>query len=159
MPSLQIIYASTSGHTEYVVQECVKAWKEEASDTSVSVKRAEECSADDVLQGDVLVLATSSWNTGGIEGQLNPHMFSLLMDRAKDIDLKGKKVAVIGLGDHRYFYTCKAADHLMEFVTSHGGMLIKPELRIINEPYGQEQAVQFWALFLVEQLQGASSAA
>ncbi len=144
MSSLQIIYASTSGHTEYVVQECVKAWKEELPDASITVKKAEECSAEDLLKGDVLVLAAGSWNTGSIEGQLSPHMFVLLVDKAKDIDLKGKKVAVIGLGDHRYFYTCKAADHLMEFVRSHGGTLMEPELRIVNEPYGQEEAVRSW---------------
>jgi hypothetical protein len=36
---------------------------------------AEKMQPLDLLQGDVLVLAT--WNTGGIEGQLNSHMEQL----------------------------------------------------------------------------------
>ena len=48
----------------------------------------------------------------GIEGQLNPYMWVLLQDKAKNLDLAGKPCACIGLGDHRYFYTARAADHL-----------------------------------------------
>ncbi|UPA22444.1 flavodoxin family protein [Candidatus Peribacteria bacterium] len=144
MSSLHIIYASTSGHTEYVVDRLI------ASLTGVTAEkqRAELAQPGDLLRGDVLVLATSTWNTGGPEGQLNPHMFALLMDRAAQIDLAGKRVAVIGLGDDRYHFTCAAADHMEEFVTSHGGTLVKPTLRIINEPYGQEKTVEKWAATL-----------
>ena len=49
---------------------------------------------------------------GGMEGQLQPHMHEFLLKRAKDVDLKGKNVAVIALGDERYYYTARAGDHL-----------------------------------------------
>lgn len=140
MSSLHFIYASTTGHSEYVVDTIIAALK----GFSIEKQRAELAQPEDLLRGDILVLASGTWNTGGPEGQLNPHMFALLMDRAAGIDLAGKKVAVIGLGDDRYHFTCKAADYLEEFVHTHGGILIEPILRIINEPYGQEKKVIGW---------------
>ncbi len=72
-------------------------------------------------------------------------MHALLMERAAAADLKGKKTLAIGLGDARYRYTCKAADRLETFVNTHGGTLLAPALRIINEPYGQEETIRAWA--------------
>jgi flavodoxin len=111
---------------------------------------AEKTQPQDLLSGDVLLLASSTWNTGGIEGQLNPHMWVLLRDKAKTLDLAGKPCACIGLGDHRYFYAARAADHLQQYVEGHHGRLIVPTLRIIDEPYGQEEAVRAWSKQLVD---------
>lgn len=145
VPSLHLIYASTSGHTEYVVGVVVDVLKKEKPDLAVEVQQAEKVTADDVLRGDVLLLASGSWNTGGSEGQLNPHMHELLRARAKDIDLKGKSVLCIGLGDARYHFTARALTLLEEYVTSHGGKLLSPSLKVINEPYGQEETIEQWA--------------
>lgn len=141
MTSVQIIYASTSGHTEYVIDTFIQALKGHEC-TKI---RAESVSIEDFSEGDLLVLASGSWNTGSIEGQLNPHMHQLLKKTAVDIDLKGQKIALIGLGDDRYHYTCGAADHLEEFVRDHNGEQIGETLRIINEPYEQEKKVIKWA--------------
>ena len=143
MVSVHCIYASTSGHTEYVVDQCCDMVRQAHHD--VKTRRAEQAQPEDLLKGDALILASGTWNTGGAEGQLNPHMHAFLRERAKDIDLKGKQVAVIGLGDDRYHFTCRAADHLEEFVRTHHGILIEPTLRIINEPYGQEKIIKDWA--------------
>ena len=146
MSSLHIIYASTSGHTEYVIDQLIGA----LSGVEVKKLRVEKATADDLLKGDMLILACGTWNTGSVEGQLNPHMYDFLLGRAANADLKGKEVAVIGLGDERYHFTCKAADHLEEFVQSHYGQLHNPTLRIINEPYGQEKKVEEWAKKLLQ---------
>ncbi|MGY3423489.1 flavodoxin I [Bradyrhizobium sp. F1.13.4] len=111
---------------------------------------AEKTHPEDLLSGDVLLLASSTWNTGGMEGQLNPHMWVLLHDKAKALDLAGKPCACIGLGDHRYFYTARAADHLQQYIEVHHGRLIVPTLRIVDEPYGQEEAVRVWGKQLVD---------
>ena len=148
MASVQIIYASTSGHTEYVIDAFMNAFKGHEC-TKI---RAEIASKEDVLKGDVLILASGSWNTGSIEGQLNPHMHQLLKKTAADIDLKGHNIALIGLGDDRYHYTCGAADHLEEFVRDHGGEQIGETLRMINEPYGQEKKITEWAQSLQSQI-------
>ena len=145
MASLHIIYASTSGHTEYVVDLIGKVIAEKSPTTNVSKVLAEQATPEDLVKADVLLLASGTWNTGGIEGQLNPHMHAFLLKRAAATDLKGQKVALVALGDKRYFYTARAGEHMKNFVETHGGKLIGETLTIVNEPYGQEKIVQAWA--------------
>ena len=154
VPSLHCIYASTSGHTEYVVDILRQTSLDYARDDSMemTVQRAELAKAEDLNRGDVLILASSTWNTGNVEGQPNPHMWNLLMDRAKDVALSGKRVALIALGDERYYFTANAAVHLEKFVADHGGKLLCPTLKIVNEPYGQEEKVREWGAELMNVL-------
>jgi flavodoxin I len=147
---LHVVFASTSGHTAYVVEALIDSLKSTIPGWEIEETRAEKTKPQDLLSGDVLLLASSTWNTGGIEGQLNPHMWVLLYDRAKTLDLAGKPCACIGLGDHRYFYTARAADDLQHYVKAHHGRLIVPTLKIIDEPYGQEEAVRVWGKQLVD---------
>lgn len=144
MPKAFLAYASTAGHTEYVTDILLNALQG-AGGITVERKRAELCAPEDLSKGDVLVLASGTWNTGGVEGQLNPHMHALLKEKAAKADLKGKKVACIALGDERYRYTAEARVHLEEFAKSHGGQLLTESLVIVNEPYGQEAKVREWA--------------
>lgn len=152
MPSLHVIYASTSGHTEHVVDTMMSTLKDAAPQLWIEKQRAEQTKPEDLQKGDVLVLASGSWNTGSVEGQLNPHMHKLLKDRAASVDLQGKRVALIGLGDDRYHFTVGALTHLEEFVRTHNGQLIEPALRIVNEPYGQEEEVTSWSKQLFQNL-------
>jgi flavodoxin I len=142
--SLYIVFASTGGHTAYVVDALIASFKSIASGWEIKETMAEKTQPQELLSGDVLVLASATWNTGGTEGQLNPHMWALLQDKAKTLDLAGKPCACIGLGDHRYFYTARAADHLQHYVEAHHGRLIVPTLKIIDESYGEEDAVGIW---------------
>jgi flavodoxin len=144
-----IVFASTSGHTEYVVDALAESLREGMLGWGIERRKAELTQPLELLQGDILVLASSTWNTGGIEGQLNPHMQALLQEQAKDLDLAAKPCACIGLGDHRYFYTARAAEYLLRFVETHQGKLLLPPLKIVNEPYGQEAKVSAWARQLV----------
>jgi flavodoxin len=147
---VHIVFASTSGHTEYVVEALIDSLKSTTPGWKIEQTKAEKAQPQDLLNGDVLLLASATWNTGGIEGQLNPHMWVLLYDKARTLDLAGKPCACIGLGDHRYFYTARAADHLQHYVKDHHGRLIVPTLKIIDEPYGQEEAVRVWGEQLVD---------
>lgn len=143
MPTLHILYASTSGHTEYVVQVLTDALK--GSSVVPEMQRVELATPEDLARGDVILLASGSWNTGGIEGQLNPHMYAYLMDRCAGVNLSKKKVLLIALGDDRYRYKANAAVYLRQFVLDHGGEHIGQTLKIMNEPYGQEESVRAWA--------------
>ncbi len=129
---LRAIYASTSGHTEYVVQALSERL---GSQADVVLQRAEQAQLVDLRAGDILLLASGTWNTGGVEGQLNPHMHALLHERADQVDLTGLPCLAIGLGDSRYRYTANAAVHLGQFVTDHGGTMLLPALKIVDEPY------------------------
>lgn len=159
MQSLHIVYASTSGHTEFVIDTLVSFLLEKEKSMSIIKQRAEETGPEDLMKGDVLLLASGTWNTGSVEGQLNPHMHALLKDRAKDMDLRGKNCAIIALGDERYFYTARAGEHLTVFIENHNGKKLLPLLRIVNEPYGQEKRVQHFAEELLKHMKSLSSAA
>jgi flavodoxin I len=152
---LHIVFASTSGHTEYVVDTLIGSLKSITPGWEIKATMAEKTQPQDLLKGDVLLLASATWNTGSIEGQLNPHMWLLLHDKAKTLDLAGKPCACVGLGDHRYFYTARAADRLQHYVEAHRGRLIVPTLKIIDEPYGQEEAIRVWGKQLADASQPA----
>lgn len=143
LPVVRIVWGSTSGHTEYVVDRLVEELELDSLGYRFESCRAETLQLSDLVNDDVVVLASSTWNTGGVEGQLNPHMGQLLK-RDGEFTLSGKRCACVGLGDHRYFYRVRAADLLEQFVRECGGRLIVPTLRIVDEPYGQEQTVRQW---------------
>ena len=140
VPSIHIIFASTSGHTEYVVQ----VLQQEIQEARITAVAAELATKEDFEKGDFLVLASGTWNTGGQEGQLNPHMHLLLKKKFADHDLAGRKVAMIGLGDERYRYRARAIDHIKKFIEGHNGEVFGTPLVVINEPYGQEEQVIKW---------------
>jgi len=152
MASLHVIYASTSGHTEYVIDTVLAYLQKHAPTVATHKVRAELAKPDDLLEGDIVVLASSTWNTGSVEGQLNPHMHAFLKERAAQQDLGKKNVALIALGDDRYHFTAGAMVHLQEYVHAHNGRILEPTLTIVNEPYGQEKKIEEWAAELQSQL-------
>lgn len=147
--SLHIIHASTSGNTEYVVDVAVRYIRSVAPEIVAERQRAELCSAEDLLRGDVLILGSGTWNTGGKEGQLNMHMDALLQ-KAKDLDIQGKPVSFISLGDDRYYFRTRCTEHFLRFQRDHGAKLFLPPLILVNEPYGQEERIRLWAQKLVD---------
>lgn len=144
MASLHIIYSTSTGHTEHVVDTLMETLRGAASKLVIEKQRAELVKPEDLQRGDVLLLASGTWNTGGTEGQLNPHMHALLKERAKDCDLQKRPCILVALGDNRYFYTARAMEHLMQFVTQHNGT-VADSFVIVNDPFGQEEKMQKWA--------------
>lgn len=145
MASLHIIFASTSGNTEYVVSTLKEHLHAVQPKLEVTVQRAEEAQAEDLKKGDVLLLASATWNYDAVEGYLNMHMRELLDKRCKDLDIEGRKVAMITLGDDRYYYTGRATERFMQFLMQKKAKSCTMPLLIINEPYGQEEKITKWA--------------
>ncbi|MDD5751128.1 MAG: flavodoxin domain-containing protein [Candidatus Peribacteraceae bacterium] len=156
MASLSIIFSTSTGHTEYVVDALMAALHAKVPTLHIKKLRAELAKPEDLLQGDVLLLASGSWNTGGTEGQLNPHMHAFLKERAKDADLQKKPCILAALGDDRYHYTARAMEHLMQFVTQHNGVAADAFV-LINEPYGQEEKIAQWAEKLLTKVPALAS--
>lgn len=142
---LQIIYASGSGHTQYVVETLQAFLKKHRPDLEIRITRAEQAQAGYLTSGDILILASGTWNTDGIEGQLHPFMHEFLTERATGADLTGKAVTCISLGDDRYYFTTRCTEHFLRFIREHGMRQVVPPLIIVNEPYGQENKVESWA--------------
>ena len=149
MPKLRIVYSSTSGHTEYVLDVLIDYLKKNNAPVDIVMTHVEQTKPEDLLDCDYLLLASSTWDP--TEGLLPPD-FLVFAKEAKDIDLAGKPTCVIGLGDDRYFYTCRATAHLMQFAREHGGKNLMPPLAIINEPYEQDDTVVKWGEKLLAKL-------
>lgn len=156
--SLHIIYASTSGNTEYVVDELMNCISKHKPELSVERQRAELAHPKDLLRGDVIILGSGTWNMDGVEGQLNMHMHELLHDRAKDLDLQGKPITFISLGDERYYFRTRCTEHFLRFQRQHNGTLFIPPLVIVNEPYGQEERIHQWTEKLLKHMTHGESA-
>lgn len=150
--NLTIVYASSTGHTEFVIDTLMDVLETELKDTRILKQRAELTKPEDLTSADILVLACGSWNTGNVEGQLNPYMFDLLNNRASEIHLAGKPTAAIGLGDDRYYFTARAAEKLTDWIQASQGSILLPPLKIINEPFDQKPKIQVWAKELAVQI-------
>lgn len=153
MRSLSIIYTSTTGHTEFVVDTLIEALSVSITDLRIVKQRAEQTQPENLAKADLLLLACGTWNTGNTEGQLSPHMYELLLHRAQDTDLTGKLSTAIGLGDNRYHFTAKAADTLTDYLKARGATLLLPALKVINEPFNQKAKIQAWAKELGQAIQ------
>ena len=151
--SIRIIYASTSGHTEYVVNVLKDFLAEKAKDLEVTLQSVESANPDDLLKGDLLILASATWNIGATEGHMNPHLHTFLYKDAKDIDLTGRNVGIIALGDTRYFFTSRASERIRNYIQESGGTVFGFPMTIVNEPYGQEDKVARWGEKFLTQLQ------
>ncbi len=151
-PLIHVVFATTSGHTEFVMDVLSKSLMTALPEWAIENTLAERTQPQDLLRGSILVLASSTWNSQGVEGQLNPHMLALLQDRAQTLDLALMRCACVGLGDHRYFYTARAANRLQHYIESHHGRLIMPPLAIVDEPYGQEDTILAWGAGLAASL-------
>ena len=129
MKSVIFIYGSTGGNTEMTV-ECVAEILRKKK-FKVAVQRAELSEAKEILKYDVCILASPTYG----HGLLEDHMFKFLKG-IKDIDLKGKPCAVIGLGDPKYEaqYHIESAPILEQKLTSAGGKIVIPALRISRTP-------------------------
>lgn len=150
--SIHIIYASTSGNVEHVVETLSAFFKKHAPDISLEVQRAETANGDDLHRGDLIILGSGTWNTGGIEGQLNMHMHALIHERAKDVDLQKKPITFISLGDERYYFRTRCTEHFLRFQREHNGTLFVSPFILVNEPYGQEEKIEKWGGKILEKL-------
>lgn len=156
MNSLHIIYASTSGHTEYVVNRVVEYIHTHAPTLQIAKQKAEVAEPTDLLEGDILILGSGTWNTGGMEGQLNTHMHVLLEEKGINVDLKNKPITFISLGDDRYYFRTRCTEHFLRFQREHNGNLFMPPLVLVNEPYEQEQKIDHWAAALLTKMRSNS---
>ncbi len=97
----------------------------------VAIQRAEMSEAKDLLKYDVIVLASPTYG----HGLLQEYMLAFTK-KIKEIDLKGRACAVIGVGDPKYEaqYHVESAATLERILTEHGGELLLPALRVSGNP-------------------------
>lgn len=133
-----VVYGTCSGNAELVAQ-AVQTGLVEGGLAS-ELKRAELTPAESVLNYDLLVLVCSTWNVG----QLQDHFIGFHKELSK-LDLQGKPVVVVGLGDSKnYDIFCGAADILEETVGEINGKLLVPTLRIDGPPHADLDKYHLW---------------
>ena len=156
--TLAVITASTSGHTDFVVDVILARLQHELPHLSIKRLRAETAVPADIAHVDALILGSGTWNTGGVEGQLNPHMHALLFQRLSDAPLRGMPVAFVSLGDDRYYFTTRCTEHFLRFQRMAGMTALVSPLIIVNEPYDQEEKILAWTTKLIAALRDRTPA-
>jgi flavodoxin I len=140
MKKLTLIYASTTGNTEAVMDKVAEILKEHPIE--LDIFRSEEIDGSVVTANDNFILATSTWG----HGIINP-FFDELLDFISNNSMKGKRAGFIGLGDKAYepelfnngIKMLKAA-----FIKS-GGVEIEKTFIIDGDPFPLlETKVPYW---------------
>lgn len=93
MANVGIIYGSTTGNTRDVCQKLLKAFGNQAELHDVS-----EIDASDLNRYRYLIFASSTWGAGDLQDD-----WEEFFPRLDSVELSGKKLAVMGLGDQQNY--------------------------------------------------------
>lgn len=116
MKKIGIFYGTTTGNTAEVASEIAKALNVKNEDVKDVAKTAPSAVGD----YDVLILGTSTWGAGDMQGDMAEFMDGLEM-----VDLRGKDVAFFGLGDEQMTDTfCNAVGEMYHKLHNTGANFI-----------------------------------
>lgn len=140
MKKATIIFGSTTGNTEIVADQIAA----NLTGYEVQVVYVTDAKDDSLVQGaDLVIYGCSTMGLGELQEDFVPYY----ENRMTTALLKGKDVAVFGLGDKENYedYFCWSADLLSKKVTACGANLVCPPLKVDGEPADNEAAVTAWA--------------
>jgi flavodoxin len=139
---IQIIYASTSGNTELVV-EYISERIQSTSDLEFELHRAEFTDIEVILKNKYFILATSTWE----HGVVNPFFNNLIKEIQKH-NMQGKYAGFVGCGNGHYerILFCKGIDIVKDVFIAQGGSELGHVLKIDGDPHIHlELQVKHWA--------------
>lgn len=112
-----ILYGSSTLNTEYVAQRIAHAFGEDAAELH-NVRDADPAVVE---RRSNLILVTSTWGAGDLQDD-----WELFLPRLEHIDMHGKTVALVGVGDQVNYPDnfCDSIAILHGFVTSRGGRIV-----------------------------------
>lgn len=93
MKKIAIVYSFNTLKTGKIAKRIKEAFDKE---TNVEMVNVEEVTAGEFLQYDNLICGTATW----FDGEL-PNHWDEFVPELEDMDLKGKRVALFGLGDQK----------------------------------------------------------
>ncbi len=139
---IHIIYASTSGNTEFIMDKVADVWRKLGKE--VFLHRSEKTDINVFKDNKYFLLATSTWD----HGTINP-FFDRLLAEMKTADFSGKSASFIGLGDRRYesHLFCAGMTILKEVWEKSNGKSLGVALTIGREPFDEiiDKLVRDWA--------------
>lgn len=139
MANVIIIYGSSGGNTELVCQKVAETLQ--ASGIEVTMKRVEKSTPSDI-GNELTILAAPTYEHGVILEHWQPFLREL-----KKVDLTGKPITVIGLGEIQYddHYHIESANTLTNAIKTSKGALFYHALRVSGAVLGQlETRVKKW---------------
>jgi len=151
MANTLLIYGSLTGNTEGVAYKLQEFCKSKGKD--IEVKNAVDADLTDLQSTySSFIFACSTWDDG-----LPQADFVDFIDRINksQLNLAGKKIAVLGCGDSNYVHFCGATPTIEKtFITDMGGSKIIETLRIDGFPETEENQTRLnqWAEKLVNLL-------
>lgn len=131
-----VVYGTHSGNAEIVAESICSGIAEVIN--SAKAIRAELTSTEEVIEHDLIVFVSSTYNVG----KLNDHFVPFAKEFSKLAPEKTseKLFAVVGLGfSEHYDIYAGAADELTKLVKKVGGQLVADPLKIDGPPHGHEQ--------------------
>lgn len=102
MAAIGIFFGTSTGNTQTAAELIYEAFGEDVAAEPIDVDSLEEGKiADTFLEHDAIVVGTPTWNTGADSERSGTGWDELYYDKLPDLEagLRGKKVAVFGLGD------------------------------------------------------------
>ena len=136
MSNILILYATYSGGTEMAVHAVETELVKEHH--TVILKTPSQIKLEEILSFESIIFASPSWDYEGKGGQPHEEFFSFFQ-KAENLNLDEKKIAVFGLGDTSYPEFCGAVNVLEKFVTDRKGALSIPSHRINGFLFNQEE--------------------
>lgn len=143
---INLVYASTSGNVEIVIETVAKVLRQNGFEIILS--RAEKTPIETIKKNKYFVFGTSTWE----HGQLNP-FFQKLYDAMQTENFQNKQAAFVGLGDRRYepVLFCEGIEQVHRLWTKKGGKVVGTILKIQGEPYAiLDSVVMPWASKLAQ---------
>ncbi len=138
---IKLIYGSAGGNTEIVCEKVANILSGKGFE--VELHQAVLTKPEDLDEADLFIFASPTYSHGLLEQH-----FGKFLDGLKDVDLTGKRFAVIGLGDDKYDadYHMEAAAIITDFLTQKKAVLVHTPLKISGTPLPQlTTTVRKWA--------------
>jgi flavodoxin I len=119
------IFSSTStGHTEKISTYIVNAM-EQYDDQEITHQDIRDTTSQELMDQDSIIVGAPTWNTDAQNKRSGTDWDEWLYDTLPQLDLRGKKVAVFGLGDQESYsdYYCDAAGELYDLFVDKGATM------------------------------------
>lgn len=151
--NILIVYATFSNGTATASQTVAEELTH--SNHNVTIKKIRDTSPEDFQHRDLIIMASPSWLVGGKEGQPHDDYFAA-QERFTPDAFRGKRFAVIGLGDATFAHFCGAVDFLQDWIQQMNGQLVMESLRVDGYYFDQDkntELIKDWAHTLSKTLQ------
>jgi len=121
MSKIGLFFGTDTGNTETVAEKIVERLNELTGQEIVDLHEIYQKKAEDISAYDLLILGQPTWYDGELQGDWEEFIPEL-----KKIDLKGKKIALFGLGDQYGYasYFCDALGIYADLIEERGGELV-----------------------------------